>query len=500
MTDVSVLAEPRVQFRHDQAVVDPRDGLALFGPFDSDLPYHPASLSYGIIGTEDGIAQFLRFSPVMQGPVHTPIGKDPRLWPTFPGFDAAFQMHWPTRPSKQFAIDGAALDAESRNNDPNIRANAVVNRYLAEIRRIYEGDEQVNVVICVVPESIYKRCRPKSFIPLGEGLGLRTSAAERKERAHGQTDIWGSYDPRIYQHSPDFRRQLKARCMEYGIPIQIVRDSTLRLSDEGTPGERGLTSLSDRAWNLGVALYYKARGKPWRLASAREGVCYIGLAYRLAETGGRKGTAACAAQMFLDSGDGIVFMGRFGPWYSKKKDEFHLTKDAARELLEGTLKTYESLQGQPLKEIFLHCRSGINSTEFAGFKDACPGGVRLVGVRVRRDPSVRLLREGTRPVLRGTFWPVNSRTGFLWASGFKPRLGTYDGWETPAPLRIDVQQGDAVIEQVATDILGLTKLNYNACRLGESQPVTIKFSDAVGEILVSNPGVKNPSPSFRFYV
>jgi hypothetical protein len=34
-----------------------------------------------------------------------------------------------------------------------------------------------------------------------------------------------------------------------------------------------------------------------------------------------------------------------------------------------------------------------------------------------------------------------------------------------------------------------TKLNYNACKLGDSQPVTVKFSDAVGEILISNPSV-----------
>jgi hypothetical protein len=64
--------------------------------------------------------------------------------------------------------------------------------------------------------------------------------------------------------------------------------------------------------------------------------------------------------------------------------------------------------------------------------------------------------------------------------GGEPRLGTYDGWETPVPLRIDVQHGEASIEQVAQDILGLTKLNYNACKLGESRPVAVGFSDAGG--------------------
>jgi hypothetical protein len=159
------------------------------------------------------------------------------------------------------------------------------------------------------------------------------------------------------------------------------------------------------------------------------------------------------------------------------------------------------LDGQPLKEVFLHCRSAINEEEFAGFKEACPPNINLVGIRVRQErDEVRLMREGKYPVLRGTFWPVTPRTAYLWGSGFKPRLATYDGWETPAPLRIELQHGDADIRQVGQDILGLTKLNYNACKLGDAEPVTIGFSDAVGEILVSNPTVTDRRPNFKFYI
>jgi len=70
----------------------------------------------------------------------------------------------------------------------------------------------------------------------------------------------------------------------------------------------------------------------------------------------------------------------------------------------------------------------------------------------------------------------------------------------PVPLRIDIQHGVADIEQVARDIFALTKLNYNACRLGDAQPVTIGFSDAVGEILVANPKVAGKRPNFKFYI
>ena len=287
--------------------------------------------------------------------------------------------------------------------------------------------------------------------------------------------------------------------MKYGIPIQIIRESTLSLSLTAQSDRRKLTPISDRMWNLSTALYYKCGGKPWRLDTARDNVRYIGIAFRRAGNGK---TACCAAQMFLSDGDGIVFLGEFGPWYAPDKHQFKLTRKAATNLLKGTLKTYQQLGDKGLKEIFLHSRSTISNDEFAGYLDACPPNVQLNGIRVRpeRRNGFQLYRSQKMPVLRGSFLKISSDTGFLWASGFKPRLATYDGWETPVPLRIDIQHGNASIERVAQDIFGLTKLNYNACRLGESQPVTVKFSDAVGEILISNPNVSDFRNNFKFYI
>jgi hypothetical protein len=136
----------------------------------------------------------------------------------------------------------------------------------------------------------------------------------------------------------------------------------------------------------------------------------------------------------------------------------------------------------------------------SGYARACPPGVKLVGVRVRKDSTTKLYREGKWPVVRGTFWKVDDRSGYLWASGFKASVLSYDGWEMPVPLRIDIEHGEASVELVARDILGLTKLNYNACKVGDAAPVTVGFSDAVGEILVSNPTIKNPRPNFKFYI
>lgn len=48
------LREPRLRFRHSQAMEDPKDGLLLFGP-PGDAPL---GTQYGVIGTAEGIEYF----------------------------------------------------------------------------------------------------------------------------------------------------------------------------------------------------------------------------------------------------------------------------------------------------------------------------------------------------------------------------------------------------------------------------------------------------------
>jgi hypothetical protein len=491
--------EPELEFRYGQRVKDPHDGLALFGPYDADAASRPR-LSYVLLGTESGIAQFKAWSKAMLLPAIEAPKANFRLWSPYPGFEAAFGTEWSSEPVWVYPIDQEKLLEASRTRDKYERTFQVVNYYLEGLAIAGKLDEQIGVAVCIVPDELWQNCRPESYVanPVGKSVSPKTI----KSRRMGQLELLNSFEPEQYELSPDFRRQLKARSMQYDIPLQIVRESTLRLSNENVRGQRTLTPLSDRMWNLSNALYYKCGGKPWRLVTARDGVCYIGIAFRRTDTSEKGKTACCAAQMFLNTGDGIVFLlDEYGPWFSPTTRQFHLSQDAARKLLQGVLQTYRDLGGKELTEIFIHSRSTIYDDEFAGYQEACPPGVKLIGVRVRIDKlGLRFFRPGMMSMIRGAFWRLNDRAGFLWGSGFKPRLGTYDGWETPAPLRIDIQHGDAPIERVGQDIFGLTKLNYNACRLGESNPVTVGYSDAVGEILVSNPTVAKRKPNFKFYI
>lgn len=489
---ISIFEEPALEFGAGQRLQHPRDGISLFGPYDTKGVEKPRHICYATFGTETGRRQFQTFSYKLTKPIQTSDDLSEILWPSFPGFEEAFHAVWPSQETWFGDISEQDVQQACAIQDSHQRVYSVVNLYLNAMQVAKHRDDAFDVFVCIVPDVVYSSCRVLSSV------GKTLSGKERRLRSV-MGDFFADYESDQYQFSLDFRRQIKARAMEFGVPIQIVRESTLRLNLPQSFSERQLTPLSDRAWNLATTLYYKAGGKPWRLSTAREGVCYIGIAFKSTED---KTLNACsAAQMFLDDGDGIVFMGEEGTWQSPKKGDFHLSKLAARNLLHGVLTTYSEQRGQPLKEVFLHCRSSLNDDEFTGYQEACPTNVKLTCIRVAPERlGLRAYRPGTRPVMRGTFWEVSEKRGFLWASGFKPRLRTYDGSEVPQPLCIDIQRGEGDIETIATDILGLTKLNYNCCKLGESQPVTIHFSDAVGEILVANRKSGKVLPNFKYYI
>ena len=89
---------------------------------------------------------------------------------------------------------------------------------------------------------------------------------------------------------------------------------------------------------------------------------------------------------------------------------------------------------------------------------------------------------------------------FLWTSGYVPRLDTYIGPETPNPLLIRVQRGSCPFRDVLTDVMGLTKINFNSCLHNDRLPVTIRFADAVGEVMLAAPQTGEPKLPFKFYI
>jgi hypothetical protein len=207
--------------------------------------------------------------------------------------------------------------------------------------------------------------------------------------------------------------------------------------------------------------------------------------------------------MFLAEGDGVVFRGANGPWQTSKY-EFHLGEKAANDLIEKVLDTYKTKHHGAPKELFIHGKTTFDDVEWDAFARAVTKETNLVGVRIREtDAETKLFRDGDYPVLRGTALVLDARNAYLWTNGYLPQLDTYIGPETPNPLFISILRstGDAPsIEDVLRDIMGLTKINYNACNFNDSLPVTVRFAEKVGDVLAMGSAKGAEKQPFKFYV
>lgn len=263
---------------------------------------------------------------------------------------------------------------------------------------------------------------------------------------------------------------------------------------------RSLQDPASVAWNLSTTSFYKASGRPWRIADIREDVCYVGRVFKRIDNAKGRDNACCGAQMFLSTGEGVVVKRAVGPWHSETDNTFHLRKDKAAELMDRVVKAYKDIHGQTPREIFIHGQIRFGTDEWTGFSSTVPDGTKLVGVRNRRQNEIKHFRYASKPVLRGTAIIVSDRMAYLWTTGFTPRLETYPGRELPNPLTVDIVKGEADIEQVLSDLMALTKLNFNSAGFSDGLPVTLQFADLVGEILTAGPNEATAPLPFKFYI
>ena len=510
--DVTHIPEPHLEFGFGQKLLYPRDGLYLYGPVSSTSPI--SEIRYGVIGTADGVRRFQAWSLMVSGFIGTPepTARSKAIEPQhvpFPGFEQAFGAKWNPIPAETISsIDSTELLNTLKIANRHEAIKSAVDIYVEHLVTMQNRLENPpSFWFVVVPEEVYELGRPQSKVSKTDQIpGQVTVSAARARRLEVQLSLFDGdeKEAEVYNYDTHFRRQLKARLLQDRIVTQIVRETTLVPQDFLTEAGRPRRRLEDPAtvaWKLCTGAYYKAGGRPWQLADVRPGVCYVGLVYKRTGMRSNDRHACCAAQMFLSDGDGVVFRGALGPWYSPDNKQYHLDRRSAHHLIRMVGKEYNRRHGKPPTELFIHARSSFADEEWEGFEQGCPKSTRLVGVQIRdaRD-DLKLFRTGKYPVIRGTAALLTKRSAFLWTTGYVPRLDTYMGPETPNPIHVRVQKGRCDLQTVLLDVLGLTKINFNSCLFNDRLPVTIKFADAVGDILVSAPIEGEPKLPFKFYI
>jgi hypothetical protein len=498
--EIDHLDEPLLEFGYGQRLKDPKDGLFLFGPLEDR---RPAEMRVGIIGTPKGIAVYRQWLDRARAfiPLADPEVKH-RL--AYPGFEAIFQTKWPTKPVAEIGVSANEIFNAIRKTDRHKAIYDTVSLFSRPIiKKLIEDDVQVDVWFVIIPDEVWRLGRPLSRPSKLEGLhdpdalGPKLGKRLLREPSLFAEDKLAS-EP--YRYDVNFHHQLKARLLANKVVVQVVRESSLSSAedDEVSGGRRGIQDPASLAWNLTTTAFFKAGGRPWKLAEVRPGVCYIGLVFKINTLDPTAGNACCGAQMFLDSGDGLVFKST-GSWYSQDRKEFSLAQEGARELISRVVGAYTDLHGKPPLEIFVHGRKRFSFEEWCGFKEGAPGS-NIVCVRISRSQEMKLYRPTKTPIMRGSAYRLEQNRSLLWTAGYIPELATYPGREVPNPLLVEISRGDGDMSTILRDVMGLTKVNFNACIFSDGLPVTLRFAEAVGEILTAAPHSDGPPLPFRHYI
>ena len=500
------IPEPDLIFKGRRDNKDPRTGLVNFGPYaPPDAGDSPDSISVGIIGDKTCI----RLAGEMLVGLRREIkSKSPNKWlfSDYPGMNESNNFRCSIKLShswNQTLSETRDLSRFEKIRDSKVRIGRAVDLYIRMIEKITSHENSPDVILCTLPKTVEKNCA------IGERTrdakdGKFTDEEKRREEHErsGQTELtaWmsGMSKPDPVEKGFDFRDSLKGKSMKYGVPIQLIKESTLQYfaNDGRTSGKQDRATI---AWNLSTALYYKKKGTPWRLVRLDDAACYVGVSFFRNRLSTKRDMHISMAQVFTSTGEGLVLRGTEVDIDEKTKLP-HLTEDQAHDLLQKSLKKYMDQYERTPERVVIHKSSLFSEDERAGFERAILGNdIHKNDLVAILQSPISLMRWGKYPVLRGTMLELGPGSFILYTSGYSPEIRTYQGHKIPRPLRIE-HSGDTQNDEIAKEILGLTKLNWNTADFSTSRPITLEFARRVGTVLSELRDDSHVKDHYKFFM
>jgi hypothetical protein len=455
--------EPRLRFAGGKQHVDPKTGLACFGPLSLDpLKRHPKIVRVGFVGTADSAEKAEQWISINAKGV-----PGDEKHPDFPGCAADRGFHTDLEFNRAWreVVTQTELDDLLHVRSRKLRFENALALIEHKFQLLDRKDSRPDYVVVTLPESLAERIFSINFEERGLGMVHR-----------------------------DFRRAIKARVMKYKFPTQLMDQKTIEFRDTDHPAKI--------AWNFFTGLYFKAGGSPWGPTGLTSGTCYMGVRFYRGIGSANPAMFTSLVQAFDEHGEGLVFRGPDFEWnpLAHEQKTPHMKMEDAMRLVEFALSKYSSEMHQLPSRVVIHKSSRWTDEERTGVREGLRGKVsRHDLVAMQRQDSVRLITANKYPPLRGTRFSVGD-LDFLYTTGFVADLGQFHGMHVPSPLLVaDHCCSDTPRETLTSEILTLTKMNWNAARLGGLLPITLEFARRVSDIMKEIPSDEDPLPQAKFY-
>ena len=305
----------------------------------------------------------------------------------------------------------------------------------------------------------------------------------------------------------DLHDHLKAYTAVQGVPIQLIReDSAMTYQCKASV-----------MWRIGLALYAKAGGVPWKLAESDPETAYIGISYAVRPAdSGRPRFVTCCSQVFDADGAGLEFVAYDAQEVKIQRDNPFLSQTEMFRVMTRSMDLYRRRHaGRSPRRVMVHKTTEFKREEIDGCMEAlhlCET-VDLVqvvedvgwrGVRIDRNPNCKKGKPANFPVQRGTVVGLGPREALLWthgdASGITNGSFFQGGRSTPRPIRLIRHAGHGTWDDTARAILGLSKMNWNNDSLYDLLPVTLSYAKVLARVVKRIPNLGAKPYQFRFFM
>lgn len=298
-------------------------------------------------------------------------------------------------------------------------------------------------------------------------------------------EIFTSYTDGTVKY--DLHDYIKAYAAQKQVATQFVREKTIE-SD----------LHCQIMWALSLALYVKSGRIPWVINGIQADTAFAGIGYSVMNAPTGSNVVVGCSHIYSSDGRGMKYkLSKIHDYsFDRKKNPYLSEEEAYRIGLNIKELFYKSFSELP-KRVVVHKRTPFRKDEVKGLVESLSSAgvknIELLEIIYEDNLKCFALNEScTRvdgyPVRRGMCFPIDNNTMYLFTHGIAPsvispnRKYFQGGKSVPLPLKVVKHYGSGDMAQIATEILGLSKMNWNSFGLYSKLPCTIESSNEIARI------------------
>ena len=463
-----VIEEPLLSFDPtdpSQRALNPQLGLTQHGPFSArHWAEASATVRIAMLSPEGDLPKLKHLLNEIRSDQRPQERRD--YLPYYPGFRGAFRS--PLVPAPDVAQLSLDPDLDSRLGRASTPHHELVAAFSHSLRQLKAVHSLFDVVVFYLP----KRWRDAFVV--------------------------GDFD---------LHDTIKADAAQLGLPTQIITDNAMEY--------RCRASV---AWRLGQALYAKAGGVPYKLATNTglldASAAFVGLAYatRRREDGTTAFTV-CASQIFDSAGGGMDFVA-FDVSGDVDPRNPLLSREQMRGVISASLSVYaDRTSGHRPRRLVVHKQLPFTDEEVGGCADAWGRAEGIECISLSRSPwlGTELTMAGrdrwSYAMRRGTLLALDDFTRLVWVGGNAPaatlsgRANYFQsGKGVPRPLLLTRWAGTGDLTQAAAEVLALSKVDWNNDALYGALPVTVRYAQRLANVVKHVPSLPQTPFDYRLFM